>query len=508
MKRWDTRAAVWRGGALVLLSLAVLGSGCAGRRAPPARGADASPVATPALVPAEAIKADLVQLYETLQRAHFNLYARVTKEAYDQHYAAMLASIERPASRDEIAAVLGRFVAFGKVAHARIDEGYDAFDRYQAAGGTAFPLSLRIRGARVFVADNLGERDDIHPGDEIIALDGEPIATWLERAARDVAADTPYMAHALMERDFPGLLWLELGPAETFAVTLRDAAGGKEVKVLAARTTAQTRASAQVRPRPFKLSRSERIVRMLDRRTAYLRPGPFYNSDPGAADPYDNTAFRHFVDSAFHDLLGAGADRLLIDLRDNPGGDSSFSDLMVSWFADRPFRFTSAFQVRVSAEAIASNDRRLAAEPADGESVSRKLAAAYARARPGDVVDLDVPLCEPRPEPRFKGRVYVLVNRRSYSNAVAVAALVQDYGFGMILGEETSDLATTFGAMETFQLPRTGLVVGFPKAFIVRPSGELAPRGVVPDIAIETPVVEGVDDPVLARALQIVAAAP
>src|SRR5512141_362946 len=100
MKRRDRCAAARRGGALVILSLAVLGSGCAGRRAPPTRGTGASPVAAPApgagpLIPAEAIRADLVQLYETLQRAHFNLYARVTKEGYDQHYAATLASIKR-----------------------------------------------------------------------------------------------------------------------------------------------------------------------------------------------------------------------------------------------------------------------------------------------------------------------------------------------------------------------------------------------------------------------------
>jgi C-terminal processing protease CtpA/Prc len=247
---------------------------------------------------------------------------------------------------------------------------------------------------------------------------------------------------------------------------------------------------------------------MLDRRTAYLRPGPFYNGDPGATDPYDNAAFRRFIDTAFQGFLEGGADRLVIDLRDNPGGDSSFSDLMVRWFATRPFRFTSAFQIRVSKEAIASNDRRLAVEPAGGESVSLRFAAAYAGARPGDVIAFDVPLTAPRPEPRFKGQVYVLVNRRSYSNAVAVAALVQDYGFGTILGEETSDLATTFGAMETFTLPRTGLVVGFPKACIVRPRGDLVPRGVVPDIAIETPVVEGVDDPVLTRVRQIVEANP
>jgi C-terminal processing protease CtpA/Prc len=86
---------------------------------------------------------------------------------------------------------------------------------------------------------------------------------------------------------------------------------------------------------------------------------------------------------------------------------------------------------------------------------------------------------------------------------VTVAALVQDFGFGTVIGEETSDLATTYGAMETFALSRTGIVVGYPKARIIRPNGSLIGRGAVPDIAIETPVVEGVDDPVLQRAIEV-----
>jgi hypothetical protein len=508
----ETSGAAWRFRATILLSLAATAAGCAGRQAPLGRATEAPP-ATPApdpisLLPAEAVRADLAHLYATLQRAHFNLYARVTKEAYDQHYAATRAGLDRPATPGDVAKVLGRFVAFGKVAHARIDASYDAFDRYEADGGKVFPLSLRIRDDRVFVSNNLSDHESIQRGDEIVALDGAPISDWLARAARDVSADTPYMAHALMERDFSALLWLEAGPNETFAVTFQDAAGRREEMIVAARSAAQTRAAAHGRTSTFKLSRSERTARMLDGRTAYLRPGPFYNNDPGATDPYDTAAFGRFIDTAFQGFLAADASRLVVDLRDNPGGDSSFSDLMVSWFADRPFKFTSAFQIRVSEEAIASNQRRLVAEPVGVESISRKFAAAYARAHPGDIITFDVPLSKPKPEPRFKGRVYVLVNRRSYSNAVAVAALVQDYAFGTILGEETSDLATTFGAMETFTLPRTGLVVGFPKAFIVRPSGDLSPRGVVPDISIETPVVEGVEDPVLTRALQITAVGP
>jgi hypothetical protein len=57
--------------------------------------------------------------------------------------------------------------------------------------------------------------------------------------------------------------------------------------------------------------------------------------------------------------------------------------------------------------------------------------------------------------------------------------------------------------MEQFTLSRTGTLVGFPKAMIVRANGDLAPRGVVPDIAIPTPIVEDRTDPVLSRALKI-----
>ena len=60
--------------------------------------------------------------------------------------------------------------------------------------------------------------------------------------------------------------------------------------------------------------------------------------------------------------------------------------------------------------------------------------------------------------------------------------------------------------MEQFTLTRTGIEVGFPKAHIIRVHGDMHPRGVVPDIVIEAPVVEPSEDVVLQRALSIVRA--
>jgi C-terminal processing protease CtpA/Prc len=126
--------------------------------------------------------------------------------------------------------------------------------------------------------------------------------------------------------------------------------------------------------------------------------------------------------------------------------------------------------------------------PENAESISMRYEAAYARAKKGEIIDFDLGDTKPREGGRYRGKVYMLIDRHSYSNSVTVAALAQDYGFAKILGEETSDLATTYGAMETFTLKETGIDVGFPKAHIIRPNGGTAARGVIPDIAIAAPL--------------------
>ena len=80
--------------------------------------------------------------------------------------------------------------------------------------------------------------------------------------------------------------------------------------------------------------------------------------------------------------------------------------------------------------------------------------------------------------------MFVLTGPHSYSNAVSVAAIAQDYNFATVIGEPTADLATTYGAMETFSLNHTGIVVGYPKALIIRPNGDTRPAGVIPDVQL------------------------
>ena len=492
-------------GALLGIAMGCASGACGASGEGDASGAgDAGPVMKVASFAPEELRADFAQMYRGLESAHFDLYAFTPKSELDRRYAQVLQKIDRPMTKLEAKILFESFAARVRMGHSRIDSPTAEWNAYRKSGGKGFPLSIRIVDERVYVAGNLSGLEAIKPGDEITRLNGRSMSSWLERTERHVSAETPYMAHSLMEYDFAIYLWVELGAADAFDIVTRRGASPVQSTHLPARSSEEMEAVRRLQPPGLDLENPLRDAKLLDGGVAYLRPGPFYNAEAKTgADEWDVSGFRQFIDRAFDEFLKAKASRLIIDLRGNPGGDNLFSDVMVAWFATKPFRFASQFKIKVSAESVAANAARIANDAEAAGPISRQFADLYARSRIGDVVDFAIPEASPRAGTRFEGRVFVLIDRQSYSNAVAVAALVQDYRFGTIVGEATSDMATTYGAMEQFGLEHTGLKVGYPKARLVRPNGDLRARGVTPDVSIRVPIVQSPRDEVLQQAIAI-----
>ncbi|MDX5437932.1 MAG: peptidase S41, partial [Pontibacter sp.] len=217
---------------------------------------------------------------------------------------------------------------------------------------------------------------------------------------------------------------------------------------------------------------------------AYLNPGPFSSAKENGEQQY-----RAFIDSAFADINTKGVKDLVIDLRNNTGGDNSYSDYLIAYFADKPFRWYSKFSLKTS-EVLKEQTKRNTPEEKRGD-----YAKAILGHEDGEVFDYTFPEQKPVEEARrFKGEVYVLVNRHTYSMAAVSAALIQDYNFAKIVGEETGDVPTLYASQFSFTLPNTGIVVKAAKGYMVRPSGDERLIGVVPDIKVRDHLLDEKDE--------------
>ena len=451
---------------------------------------------------ADILKQDFKRLYEGLQSAHYNLYVNTPKSAFDHIYKEQLKSINKPMGASEATVFLQKFAAHAHIAHTLVDLPSGDFSTYMESGGIAFPMYIKLHNKKVYITENYTGIDGISVGDELLSINGKSIEAVLKDLRLYLSADTQEMGDGFLEFKLPYLLWLEYGALDSFDVKIKSQQGVRSFTV-SAQTREAMNTMAKTQPKGLELG-WQRQAKMLPGQIAYLRPGPFFNFEGEADEIWDRASFIAFIDSAFEQFMAEDAQALLIDLRNNPGGDNSFSDVMISWFADQPFRFASRFSIKVSDETTQSNQARLdqSKNAVDASDVSSRFAQAFAERKPGDVFDFDIPAAQPRKNGRFKKPVFALINRHSYSNTVFVAAILQDYGWATILGEETRDLATSYGGMEHFTLPGTGIRVGYPKAFIVRPSGDETIRGVVPDQLIDTPLFESEEDTVLQEAIK------
>ena len=429
---------------------------------------------------AVAVSHDLDYVYQTLQASTYNLFVTTPKAVYDREFNRLKASLvgQDSLSQVETSKLFQRFVALAQLEHCSVAPPFGAvFTHYKASGGTLFPFTVQINGEQVIIKQNYSSNNSFAEGDQILAINGKPIGLYLKDIYSILSGESDYFKSTLVSLySFPKLLWEVNGQSPVYQVRIKKA--GLAVKmVIPVKPILATEFEKRTSGVPSVL-RFDRQLRFLDSQTAYFHPGIFLNmgaESTSSHQSFDKGEFIQFLDSAFVQIHQQRSKFLLIDLRGNPGGDDSFSNPMVAYFATKPFTFCSRFSIKTS-----SLTKQFWKGVTD--TTLSPLKAAILSHPDGDIFDFPLPTYPPRADSLcFRGKVYVLINRYSYSNATTTPALIQDYGFGTIVGEPTADCPTMQAAVHDFKLPNTQLSVSYPKAFIIRPNGNTALKGVTPD---------------------------
>lgn len=421
----------------------------------------------------DVVKADLEYLYNALQEAHFNVYAYTSKEEFEEAFLRVKNDIrEDTLELLEVTSLYQRLVSKINNGHTEIDFPGASYAQYAYAGGTLFPLEIAFEEGQCLIRKNFSSIEEIKTGDEITHINGQSMEEILDAIYPQLSAERAYFKNAKIELySFPRLYWQVFGQIDSFDVQIK-----KDEQTQSYALNAVNLIEGYEMKREEVMNAQMNVQFYND--VAYLNPGHFSG---------DETKYKLFIDSAFLEINKVQPANLIIDLRNNFGGNNSFSDYLVSYIANKPFQWNSRLSIR-SSKFLKEHVRKYndTTDVYFQEILSRN---------DGEIYDYHFDDYKPQPaEKRFVGKVYVLVNRQSHSQAAVTAAQIQDYDFGIIVGEETGEYPTLYASQFQFTLPNTGILVKVSKGQIVRVNGSLKKEGVIPDIYIQDHLLDEEDE--------------
>lgn len=425
---------------------------------------------------------DLEYLKSSLENTHYNLFAYQTKETFDKHYKEVKASIKQDSfSLLEATSLFQSIISKVNNGHTEISFPVSAYIQYAEKGGTLFPLELAFENGKALIRKNFSSNNKLPIGAELISINGLKINQVLATIFPLISAERTYFKLAKLELfSFPRYYWQAFGEQKSYKVKIKNKGVIQEfilepIKLID---------DFEMKREDIAFSRRELSF---NNGIAYLIPGNFSG---------DEVQYKRFIDSVFIEIKKRNASELILDLRNNLGGDNALSDYLVAYIADQPFYWNSEFSLKTSdilKEHVRKNYDTL--NPYWAEVLAHKSGSHY-------FYTYDA--YPPQPiNKRFTGNVYVLINRQSHSQSAVTAAQIQDYKWATIIGEETGDFPSLYASQYTYYLPKTNVEVKVSKGYIVRVSGSKKPEGVMPDVYIQDHLLDSQDE-VLEGAIRLI----
>ena len=360
----------------------------------------------------------------------------------------------------------------------------DAMRQRDRAATGLVPVDVHWTEAGAFVTAGYGEATDIARGTRLVAIDGEPVDRLVDELAAALGHDGQIRTGAMREAEGRGYAtvrrWMR-GPQAAYRLTLRNPQGETIERTVAAvdASARPSRTDAQASP----LAR----LHWLDATTAVLSVPTFSNRRYREA----GSDFRRHLQAQFDVLAQRGAQRLILDLRDNGGGSEPNESILYSYLVATPLRRYAAVETRGAALAVKHGGRRYAVTVFDDEERHRQQRLPNGRLVRRNAAPEGLMSHWQLVAPVFDGRLVVLAGGATFSGGAELASMLYRSRRAMFVGEEVGGTyaGNTSGYRWEVTLPHSGMVLHVPllqfrTGWTDVPHG----RGVMPLCAVMPPM--------------------
>lgn len=413
------------------------------------------------------LRHDFLELRDTLQKIHPGLYVYKNKAAIDNMFDSCFSTI-----KDSMAIL--DFYALTSFVIASIGDGHTNC-RLSNQFLNDYYNSIRVFPAMVIFLNNRAfifccKQNPELTEAELLSINNHSMKEIVDKIFQYIQSDGFIQSHKNWELpEYFQLLFNTLyGISESYHVTYKAKTGEEKYATLQADMIKNIFCTNPF-PRPAKYLQ----LSYKPGNIAVLTIKSFYN------DFLQGTGenFSKFLDSAFTDIKIKNTQKLLIDIRGNQGGNDSNGELLYSYLTNRSFMYYAGQST------------------VDGKYDVEKHA--------------DLALQQPK-DNDFKGKLYILVNGRSFSASAEFSAIVKTNDRGLFIGEECGGgyYGNTSGAETYVTLPNTQITARIPMVrYSMAVKNTYNAAGVIPDYPFYitiTDIVENTDTQ-MAYALKIAA---
>jgi hypothetical protein len=422
---------------------------------------------------------DLDYVSRTINEVHPAFYKNVALiGSLENKLNSQKKSINTSLTRHEFFTLLAPVITNLNDGHTTLGVPWNDISNYLDEGGLIFPFDIFFVEGETFIYRNYSNIENLSPGTRLLSINNIPIEIIVSNLTKMLSGANISWRLRRMERQsdfFKALLWLEYGWSDDFKVTYSsngqinqgDIPGITKQRLRSQRDTTESDPA-------FEYRMVEDNIGLLSIR--YFGEG--------------EKEFNQFLKSSFKTLTQNKINHLVIDVRDNPGGDSGQAEELLSYVMKEPIPITTTVTPRASQQFKSKMKQRI-------PRLLRWLPLQYLdkrgrkiwRIEEGNLLTIEESPIQPKAKSeRFIGDIYVLINEGTFSAASIFASAFKREQLGLLIGRETGgEGGVMYAEPLTFLLPNTQLSLRVSSMIFVLGSENLEEStiGIAPNIVVQ-----------------------
>ncbi len=432
------------------------------------------------------LRADFTLFRQALQEAHPGLYRYNSRACMDSLFLQTEAQLNHEMTQQAFYRLLLPLISQVKCGHTKFHPDNNWTDNYFYGQDKVFPYKMFFQGKKAYITKSFDNTMPEAKGLEVTSINGTQVTEIIDKLLSAFFSDGNNTTFKYIEMGkFFSAYYANLFEApDSFSIICQKDNEDALIRVPAISRTAidayeKQQASLKSLKAPYALEfPSDKI--------ALITVSSFWMESK-------EKGYRKFLKETFAGINDRGVQNLIIDVRDNEGGQDARGAWLLSYLVDKKFRYYDRLEATTNEKYSFTKEARLPRF----YGIMRML---ISRTDSGTFLwkhSRNLKIQKPQKKP-YGGKVYVLINGASFSVTSEFASVAHYLKRATFIGEETGGgyYGNNSGAFVIVTLPNSRLNIGIPMlAYYTAVKDYPYPdRGIIPDYEVKPGIQDILND--------------